>query len=201
MRCFLTLILLVVAGAAKTDAHPGHTQLTEVEWNPVSERFEVAMKLDAAGLEDSLSVQTGKRFRLDMSEDIDKKLEKWMSKHFQITDRDSTRVGRVRWIGRELQRQTVWLYFEYLPARGGTLTRPADIAENDGIGGIDMSQLRLQNWCVLNVRPESVHYVILRDGKNVRYGHCSLDQPVLELTAQPYPVSGTQRSPVMIQGH
>ncbi|MCH2202037.1 MAG: hypothetical protein MK102_08705 [Fuerstiella sp.] len=190
MKLFLVLILLVAVWSTNADAHPGHTQLTEVEWNPASARFEVAMKLDAAALEDSMSLQFGKHFRLEASEEVDKKLAKWMLDHFRITFSDFSRDGHLRWVGHELQRQSAWLYFEYIPVRGSALTGGAGNVGNDASGRIDLNQVRLENWCVLNVRPDAVHHVILRDRQEVRYGYCSFDQPVLELTVQPDSISG-----------
>ncbi len=59
MKTHLTVLLLTALGGATAAAHSAHTQMTEVEWNSVSGCFEVAMKLDAAAFEDSVSMQTG----------------------------------------------------------------------------------------------------------------------------------------------
>lgn len=111
----LTLLLCGIRGGT-ADGHPAHSLVTEVEWNSVSARFEVAMKLDAAALEDSISVGIGDRFRLETSPDADRILAEFIAAHFRIAADRMFDCGTVRWAGHELQLHTVWLYFEYVPA-------------------------------------------------------------------------------------
>lgn len=167
MSRLLSFMLLIAACSASVAfAHPTHTQVTEVEWNPTTRRFEVAMKLDAVALEDSVSVWRGQRYRLESSESIDDVLNRWLPKRFRILT-DQTTEGQVRWVGHELELHAVWLYFEYSPKF------PAAVAASS-----EPRDIRVENRCVMDVRPDAVHFVQLREGQRMKSGHCTRRQPV-----------------------
>ncbi|MEO2031202.1 MAG: DUF6702 family protein [Planctomycetaceae bacterium] len=173
MKTHLTVLLLTALGGATAAAHSAHTQMTEVEWNSVSGCFEVAMKLDAAALEDSVSMQTGKRFRLESSKHVDNVLAELMPGRFRIDAGNESQPGTVRWAGHELQLHTVWLYFEYVPA----CVRPTESTETDtsirSTQVIDVRKITVQNRWLMDVRQDAVHFIQFRHGQAVRQGHCS----------------------------
>lgn len=106
--CAWVCIVLLPAFA---NAHPFHASTTEIEWNSASERFEVAMKLRIVDLEDAISVQQGRRFRLEHSPDLKPLLQQYLQQHFAITFAEHT-VCHLTWIGHELELHDVWIYFE-----------------------------------------------------------------------------------------
>lgn len=174
-RSLQSLSVLLVVTAAAAHAHPTHTQVTEVEWNAETGRFEVAMRLDAAALEDSLTAKRGQRMRLESMSDVDDVLSHWLPQRFRITTPQFT-TGKIRWAGHELELHTVWLYFEYIPETPApnSLTPVAD-------------QIRVENRCLMKVRPESEHYVQLRDGRALRSGHCTRLKPVTTVREKTHP--------------
>ena len=178
MKIFSTAILLCAVCTTPALAHSAHAQITEVEFNPVSQRFEVAMKLDTVALEDSVSVHTGQQFRLESAKHVDVVLATWIPQRFRIQCARSSVRGTVRWIGFEPELHTVWLYFEYVPSADSVaqLRKTTNtIAVPDR--AIDPNDVTVENKCLLDVRPDIIHFIQLRDGQTVRQGHCSLLQP------------------------
>ena len=159
-------------------AHSAHTQVTEIEFNPTSGRYEVAMKVDVAALEDSVSIHTGQRFRLESSKYVDITLAAWIPERFQVECIRSSARGTVRWIGHELKLHTVWLYFEYVPSADSIARLPETTnTAAEPVRAIDLNDVTVENKCLLDVRPEIIHFIQLRDGQSVRQGHCSRRQP------------------------
>ncbi len=184
MEKHLPVVLLSVISGTTACAHSAHTQVTEVEWNSASGRFEVAMKLNAAALEDSVSIRTGDRFRLESSKHVDDVLAELMPMCFQIDVGNFSETGTVRWAGHELQLHTVWLYFEYLPgsAQDPQLTESSTPARSTQI--MKFNEVTVENKCLMDVRPDVVHFIQLRHGNIIRYGHCSSEKPRTDFTEQ-----------------
>jgi len=182
---FLLLTLWVLAPIAA--AHPLHSQVTELEWNPNSRRYEVAMRLDAAGLEDALSAEVARQVRLESADFDIEVVQNYLADRFEVTQsvtKPATQLsGRILWAGLELELHSVWLYFEYEPAiEGVTLevaapgsrrARPT-VAEVRARAG---RQDRVRNECLLDVRPESVHSIQLKSAGQTLFGHCDRNTP------------------------
>lgn len=108
------LIVMAIAAALFTDsavAHVSHTSVSEVEWNPTSQRFEVSMRLHIVDLEDSISVVTGKKFRLEGNKLAPELLTTYLSKRFAIRSEEQ-QTTKLHWVGMELELHDVWVYFE-----------------------------------------------------------------------------------------
>ena len=177
MKNFLTTVLLSVLCAGMAGAHSAHTQVTEVEWNSTSGFFEVAMRLDATALEDSVSIQTGHRFRLESAEQVDAVLAEFIPMHFRIDAGQSTERGTVQWAGHELQLHTVWLYFVYLPGCVSNAKSTEARTDVRPARSVNLNEVRIENKCLMDVRPDTIHFVQLRCGKSVGQAHCSYQQP------------------------
>jgi len=112
-------------------AHPFHVSTTEVEYNADTERFEVAMRLRIADLEDAISVIQKSRFRIVEDGNLAKPVMDYLKNHFAITHRPHDRC-ELSWIGCELELHDVWIYFEAksLPRNGTAKSslRPPDAA-------------------------------------------------------------------------
>ncbi len=104
-------VLLMAAPAA--EAHSSHTSVAEVEWNETSQRFEIAMKLRIADLQDAISAKQGKRIRLHTGSPDDAVLD-YLTENFSVTFSEDQEC-RLRWVGKELELHDVWLYFEAQP--------------------------------------------------------------------------------------
>jgi len=117
--------MLVLASVA-TASHPYHVSKSEINWNPKSGNFEVAMCVWPADLEKALRIQTGKPVDLDKVEDLDSLLNSYVSKTFFVrtkiengkeTKNETQEAPRkpapaISWVGHEKNNKEAWLYFE-----------------------------------------------------------------------------------------
>lgn len=175
-RMFTILTALILAGST-CQAHPNHIGVTEVEWNPTSGRFEVAMKLRVTDLEDAISVINKQQWRLESAADRDQQLQAYLQKHFSITFKDHGKC-RLHWVGTELLLHEVWIYFEAESLPGGS--RPDDSKSNSeeevssfdellqsGSSGSDSaSAVVIRNTALMEIQPEQTHAVaMLKKGR------------------------------------
>lgn len=165
------LVLIEPRSAFSTSAHPFHSTLAEIEWNPTTERFEVALSLWPVDVEEVLSrdqsllESVGGLIDLDQAEQhakLDPALEAYVRSHLQLivrqqqgtrpaapsdsprnasehpteasaenasadnsvgpplTSDDSPSTGgaataNLQWLGFEVERDSVWCYFEFVP--------------------------------------------------------------------------------------
>jgi len=89
--CVMIGILASDTIVAAEPPHPYHVSLAEVNWNPKSQKFEVALCLWPADLEKALARQTGRPIDLAKEPEVDRLLEAYVSKRFIIrsTPRDA----------------------------------------------------------------------------------------------------------------
>ena len=121
------LLAVCLAGMILTSsnifAHPYHVSRTELNWNPKTGNFEVALCLWPADLEKALSRDQGKSIDLDKVENLDEMLKAYIEKKFFIRgivksadskadSADETITPTVRWVGHEKDMKQAWLYFE-----------------------------------------------------------------------------------------
>lgn len=182
MRILFTVLQLFATCCSSVLAHSDHSQVTEVEWNSVSGRFEIAMKLRAVAVEDSVSAQKRKRFRLESSRSADAILSEWMEKTFHIGTGNASQAGKIRWAGHELKLHTLWLYFEYLPFESEQFALRSSPPRQSRYRKSAAVDICIENKCLLNAYPETIHLVKLRYGQSVLQAHCSQQQPVADFS-------------------
>lgn len=112
-RCFtlLTAATCVCCSLSSAEAHPGHYSLTEIEFNPQNQRFEVAMRVRIADLQDALAVQAQRRISLEHDAQAAAAVQNYLAANFQISASESDRCI-LHWVGHELTLHDVWIYFE-----------------------------------------------------------------------------------------
>jgi hypothetical protein len=183
MLRFFTIIVSGLLATQVAMAHSTHSQITEVEWNGDRGRFEVAMRLDIAGLEDSLSVRVGKKVRLGTTQSVEKLLVDYLADSFEIDCRCADGMGYVTWHGLELELHSVWLYFEYTPQLAGRKQSRQLVASQPANGGeiTVPTQVRIRNQCVVDVWPTASHFISLKCGHQKLQGHCDLAMPWVQL--------------------
>ncbi|MEM7455555.1 MAG: DUF6702 family protein [Planctomycetota bacterium] len=115
-------------------SHPYHVSLTEMEWNEQSGKFEVALCVWPADLEQALRLQEGRPIDLDAETDLDDLLTRFVESGFQVTQENvapehkqvvtalaaaglvisvaEKKTGRIQWAGYEINNKEAWLYFE-----------------------------------------------------------------------------------------
>lgn len=117
IRYSLILLLSAAGLPCSQAAHPAHSSLTEIEWNGQSQSFEVAMKLSIPDLEDAISAEDQKRFRIREDETTERRISQYLRKHFTVTSSPAAALKH-RWIGMELELHEAWFYFELQTANG-----------------------------------------------------------------------------------
>ena len=118
----LSVISMFLMAAPAAEAHSSHSSVTEAEWNKDSRRFEIAMKVRIADLQDAISAKQGKRLRLHTGSPADAILE-YLTENFYVTFSENQKC-RLRWVGMELELHDVWLYFEAEPVADRRNTAP-----------------------------------------------------------------------------
>ncbi len=102
-------------------SHPNHFSNAEVNWNPKSGNFEVALCVWPNDLEKALANDQSKIIDLDKIDNLDELMKSYIEKRFLIrqiqsaqgTGQDPPRsLPLIRWVGHERNLKTAWLYFE-----------------------------------------------------------------------------------------
>ena len=104
-------LLITLSLSTSAAAHHSRASLTEIEWNPKSRRFEVAMRLRISDLEDAVSAQQKTRFRIDGTPHRDRLIQAYLVRHFSTLFAGHT-TCRLHWVGCEPELHDIWLYFE-----------------------------------------------------------------------------------------
>ena len=94
-------------------AHPAHETHAEMQWNADSKTLEVALKIRGIDLEAALSRRAPDQKRIDLakSAEVDKRIAEYLAERFVFTSQ-SNATGKLRFIGKEVDENTAWLYFE-----------------------------------------------------------------------------------------
>jgi hypothetical protein len=124
------LVLAVIFAAAIIPglclaSHPNHVSNAEVNWNPKSGNFEIALCVWPADLEKALALDQSKPIDLDKVENLDELLKSYVEKKFlirpsqsqqsstpQTNQEPSKAATAIRWVGHERDLKAAWLYFE-----------------------------------------------------------------------------------------
>ncbi len=110
LRYFFVATFLLFA-SSNAGAHPFHSSTTEIEWNASSGKFEVAMRLRIADLEDALSAIQKRRVNVETDPDRERFVKAYLQKHFSIGRRKGE-TCLLHWVGMELELHDAWVYFE-----------------------------------------------------------------------------------------
>lgn len=133
---FLAVALFLFVGVAS--AHPNHVSVAEVERNTETGRLEVALRCWPEDIEKVLSDRAGEDVTLESAPDIDERITHYLNEVFLIAPSgdappddwrpdpiieknkrgEPVEIPRIIWVGKELERRDLWLYFEVrLPER------------------------------------------------------------------------------------
>jgi|GEM_PF-844255 len=92
--------------------HPFHVGLTDIEFNPKTETYQVSIKLFTDDLEKGLEDFSGMSLDLvdsELSAESDSVLSKYVDRHFQI--RSTSKID-LQYIGSEKDYDVTWIYLE-----------------------------------------------------------------------------------------
>lgn len=172
----ISLLTASLVMSTATTAHPFHASTTEIEWNADSQRFEVAMRLRIADLEDAISAKIKTRFRVESDPKRQVRLQAYLQETFSISFVEH-RQCTLHWVGYELELHDVWVYFEAesVPSADSAMAAPKPNVALDKVSSWDglfrestpkslQRNVRIRNTALLELQPEQVNSVSLRMG-------------------------------------
>ena len=192
-----------VLAAQSAVAHPFHVSKTEVEYNAATERFEVAMRLRIADLEDAISTIQESRFRIIEGADFARPVMNYLNKHFAIFQKPNA-TCELSWIGYELELHDVWIYFEAgsLPRRDtakSSQRSPSDSRPSHRVSTWEElftpatakptasrkpnadQKVTIRNTALMEIQPQQVNMISVRLGDQNKTAIHTLDKPQHEL--------------------
>lgn len=111
---------MVLSGAQPVSLHDFHTSLTQIQFNPKEKGFEISIRLFTDDLEKALSRESGQKIQISAKPDTDPLIEKYIRKHFVLTDARKQRRPYT-YIGHEAEGDADWVYLE-MPTDGSLKT-------------------------------------------------------------------------------
>ena len=111
MFCVLLFAAICFASLRETSAHRYHTSLARVEYNDKEKLLEITVQTFSHDLEAALEKHHGKRVSLDKTPNVEQIIVKYLSENFVVKNQKGE-TKQLRWIGKEQQTDTVWLYLE-----------------------------------------------------------------------------------------
>ena len=142
-----TALLTCLAAAC----HPFHSSMAEAEWNPATQRFEVALRFSGVELEHELSLLESRPINLESTPDAEQILRRYVSSRMAITTASDS-ACRMHWAGMEVEVNDVWAYFELQPVPDKD-QKPHQI--------VDLDLLTVRNSLMMHSQPEQINLVTL----------------------------------------
>ena len=165
----LLLVLAWISAAPDfVHAHPFHVTIAEAEHNVSAKTLEVALRVNSVDLEAILSKRTNRKVDLDETKDVDAMIVSYLNEAFRIETAAKAPV-KLKWVGKETEVKTAWLYFEFPVA--------------DGIDG-----LRVSDRVFFELEPDQTNTINLKRGKDRASLRFTRQTPALNLA---FPKSGS----------
>lgn len=169
-RALAALLLLAAAPlAGPAFAHPYSTSITQMDWNAAAARYEVALRLLPDQLEAALAPKLGEKPAADA---LDAAILAWLRANVRLTaatgDGAAGREAELRWIGKEVDVDGIWLYFELIPPAG------------QGPEGLEIT-----NTLLFAARPHQLNTVRVRIGERQHAWVLRDDRPSVTIRLPP----------------
>lgn len=157
-------IALALGGVGAASAHPYSVTTSQLDWNADAGLFEVALRLLPEQLEDVLR---GRKVAPADRAAVDAALADWLRENVALKT-PSGELAALRWVGKEIEADAAWLYFE--------LVLPVGAAPEG---------LELRNTLLFESAPHQLNTVRVRVGERQRAWLLRADRPVVVLTLAP----------------
>ncbi|MEZ6124881.1 MAG: DUF6702 family protein [Planctomycetaceae bacterium] len=189
---FSVMAAAVVCLTSSVEAHPFHASIAEIEWNPRSARFEVALRINQAELEDAVSAVQGARFRIEDSAEVDPKLRTYIQHNFRVTFEPSDEA-EFHWLGAEAELHEIWIYFEIIPKKANPSTEnspPTGRADRwEDLFPTEKSSSRksivddvlVKNRLLFDVQPAQLNLIRLKCGRQRVSSQTTAETPSVRL--------------------
>ena len=181
----LVPLILSQTSSPAIAAHPFHISVAELEWNPVSRRIEVSLKLQSLDTDQALSKLARQRVNIEKVSEPEKLLERFLTSHFYLVPSDQVDVSqprepkladdvvrsKIHYIGHELEVTWLWVYFE-LELEEPTIKRMAAAKEIDWL---------LVNSVLLDITEGQINTVSIRHENKKLSKRTTVKQPWLQI--------------------
>lgn len=144
-QVLLVLGLFGLGAVEPARAHPFHVTIAEAEHNLQAKTLEVALRVNSIDLEAILSQRANRKVDLDETKDVDAMIVAYLNETFRVETSAKTPL-KLKWVGKEAEVKTAWLYFE--------------LSVPNGIDG-----LRISNRVFFELEPDQTNTVNLKRGK------------------------------------
>ena len=175
-HCFcLALLFVAFLNATKplpqtiaAEPHPFHSTIAEVEWNAKSKSLEIALSVWPVDLEAVLA--KSEKIREDVEgpislddetqkEVLDQGIRAYVNQRFRRTDVDDNQ--KINWLGFEIEKDSVWCYFE--------------------IKDVEAGELEFENRLFFELHPDQQNTILLKQGRKRAAVHFVGEHPVQTL--------------------
>ncbi|MGA0557046.1 DUF6702 family protein [Larkinella sp. VNQ87] len=128
-----------------TSAHPVHTSVTQMQYNPAEKAFEVSLRIFTDDLEEALTKENNnQRVRLADNDSNGPLVERYVRKHFAIANAKRQRKP-FQVLGKEQEMDATWIYIEipYAEPVEGSLLQQSVLTDlfDDQVNLVNVSYL------------------------------------------------------------
>lgn len=92
-------------------AHRYHTTLARIDHNEKEKILEISVQVFTHDLVPALEQKARKRIDLEKTPEVDKMIQDYFAENFVLKNK-SGETRKLNWVGKELEVDSVWLYFE-----------------------------------------------------------------------------------------
>ena len=142
------VVLIMCLAAA---CHPFHSSMAEAEWNPETQRFEVALRFSGVELEQELSLLESRPVNLEATPDAEQILRRYVTSRMAIST-GSHSACQMHWAGMEVEVKDVWTYFELQPVADKNQKHQPKV---------DLETLTVRNSLMMHSQPQQINLVTL----------------------------------------
>ncbi|WP_255474038.1 DUF6702 family protein [Pontibacter qinzhouensis] len=103
----------------QTSAHDYHASITDISYNPKTQRLEVAIKVFMDDLEDALSKKTKGKIVYSKAAHVQQHLQAYLQQHL-VFEQEKGKPLQHHFLGSEAETDAVWAYVE-VPVQHATL--------------------------------------------------------------------------------
>lgn len=117
--CFVAILVWCFSFAFAATAHPYHTSLAEVHYNPKTQTLEIALKVFADDMEQTLSESAKKPVTISQDPTVQALLAAYLKKKVAV-ELPGKMLAPLKYLGSEPENDMHWLYFE-IPLKPASL--------------------------------------------------------------------------------
>ncbi|MCA9066478.1 MAG: hypothetical protein KDA96_25595, partial [Planctomycetaceae bacterium] len=123
------------------------------------------LRINSLELESELNLLNPQRVNLDLANQAEPTVKRYIEQRFRIATASHPKC-RHHWVGMELERLDLWIYFELEPAGAETPEK-----------AVLLDDLQIYNAVLMHRNPEQINLVNFTHGRTIRSSHHSNEAP------------------------